>query len=63
MHPLGKSAVITDGGVTVAESGAIIEYLVQHHGQGRLAPPAGSPERLCYTYWLHFAEGSAMPNE
>jgi glutathione S-transferase len=63
VHPLGKSPVITDGNVTVAESGAIIEYLVAHHGQGRLVPPAGSPERLRYTYWLHFAEGSAMPNQ
>jgi glutathione S-transferase len=61
VHPLGKSPVITDGGVTVAESGAIVEYLVDTFGQGRLAPPAGTPERLRYTYWLHFAEGSAMP--
>ena len=61
VHPLGKSPVITDGNVTVAESGAIMEYLVERHGQGRLAPPAGTPERLRYTYWLHFAEGSAMP--
>ena len=61
VHPLGKSPVITDGGVTVAESGAIIEYLVECHGQGRLAPAAGTPERLRYSYWLHFAEGSAMP--
>ncbi len=61
VHPLGKSPVISDDGVTVAESGAIIEYLVERHGQGRLAPPPGTPERLRYTYWLHFAEGSAMP--
>jgi len=61
VHPLGKSPVITDGGITIAESGAIIEYLVDHYGNGRLIPPAGSPERLRYTYWLHFAEGSAMP--
>jgi glutathione S-transferase len=61
VHPLGKSPVITDGGATVAESGAIIEYLLDTHGHGRLRPPAGTPERLRFTYWLHFAEGSAMP--
>ena len=60
VHPLGKSPVITDGALTVAESGAIIEYLIESYGAGRLIPPAGSPERLCWTYWLHFAEGSAM---
>ena len=61
VHPLGKSPVITDDGVTVAETGAIIEYILERHGGGRLIPPAGTPERLRYTYWLHFAEGSAMP--
>ncbi|MBX3625381.1 MAG: glutathione S-transferase [Rhizobacter sp.] len=61
VHPLGKSPVITDDGVTVAESGAIIEYLVERYGNGRLVPPAGSPEKLRWRYWLHFAEGSAMP--
>jgi glutathione S-transferase len=61
VHPLGKSPVITDGGVTVAESGAIIDYLVERYGQGRFAPAAGTPEHLKYRYWLHFAEGSAMP--
>ncbi|MEO8524532.1 MAG: glutathione S-transferase [Caldimonas sp.] len=60
VHPLGKSPVITEDGVTVAESGAIIEYLLEKHGAGRLMPPAGTPERLRFTYWLHFAEGSAM---
>ena len=61
VHPLGKSPVITDGPRTVAETGAIVEYLVGEFGQGRLIPPAGTEERLRYTYWLHFAEGSAMP--
>lgn len=61
IHPLGKSPVITDGDTVVAESGAIIEYIVARHGEGRLRPAEGSPERLRYTYWLHFAEGSAMP--
>src|SRR5579862_9044328 len=61
IHPLGKSPVITDGAHTLAESGAIIEYLLDRYGDGRLRPPAGSPERLRYNYWLHYAEGSAMP--
>jgi glutathione S-transferase len=62
VHPLGKSPVVTDGGLTVAESGAIVEYLVERFGQGRLAPPHGtSPERIRYVYWLHYAEGSLMP--
>jgi glutathione S-transferase len=61
VHPLGKSPVITDQGKTIAESGAIIDYLVATYGNGRLIPPPGSDERLRYTYWLHYAEGSAMP--
>jgi glutathione S-transferase len=61
VHPLGKSPVISDGALTLAESGAILEYLADRYGAGRLAPPPGSPERLRYTYWMHFAEGSAMP--
>lgn len=61
VHPLGKSPVISDDGATVAESGAIVEYLLERHGQGRLAPAPGTPQRLRYSYWLHFAEGSAMP--
>lgn len=61
IHPLGKSPIITDGDVTVAESGAIIEYLVHKYDVGRLLPPDGSPERLTYSYWLHYAEGTFMP--
>ena len=61
VHPLGKSPVLTDGDVTIAESGAVVEYLVDRYGNGRLIPPAATPERLRYTYWLHYAEGSAMP--
>lgn len=61
VHPLGKSPVITEDGLVLAESGAIIEYLVEKHGHGRLAPLPGSEDRLRYTYWLHYAEGSAMP--
>ena len=61
IHPLGKSPVITDDGVTVAESGAIIEYLVDRYAADQLAPPRNTAEHLRYTYWLHYAEGSAMP--
>jgi glutathione S-transferase len=61
VHPLGKSPVITDNGHTIAESGAIVEYIVETYGNGRLVPPPKTPERLRYTYWLHYAEGSAMP--
>lgn len=60
-HPLGKSPVITDGGVTLAESGAIVQYLAERRGGGKLVPTADSPDWLRYVYWLHFAEGSAMP--
>ena len=65
IHPLGKSPVITDGELTLAETGLIVEYLCDEYGHGRLAPEksAGvdSPERLRWLYWLHYAEGSAMP--
>ena len=61
IHPLGKAPVIVDDGVTVAESGAIIEYLVNKYDDGTLLPEQGTPERLAYTYWLHYAEGTFMP--
>ncbi|HWX65099.1 MAG TPA: glutathione S-transferase [Rhodanobacter sp.] len=61
VHPLGKSPVITDGELTLAESGAIIEYLADRYGTGTLIPAHGTPERLRCNYWLHYAEGSAMP--
>ncbi|HEY4081042.1 MAG TPA: glutathione S-transferase [Burkholderiaceae bacterium] len=61
IHPLGKSPIVVDGGDVLAESGAIIETLLERHGQGRLKPAAGTPEFLRWRYWLHFAEGSAMP--
>jgi glutathione S-transferase len=66
VHPLGKSPVITDDGVVVAESGAIIEYLVEKYGEtalgelARLEPPAGTAERRQCRYWMHYAEGSLM---
>src|ERR1700758_4197108 len=59
IHPLGKSPVITDTGKTIAESGAIVEYIVGTYGNGRLIPPANTPEGLRHTYWLHYAEGGA----
>ncbi|RJG21942.1 glutathione S-transferase family protein [Massilia cavernae] len=61
VHPLGKSPVISDGDTVVAESGAIVEYLTAKPGGERFVPPAGSNDRLRYTFCLHFAEGSAMP--
>jgi glutathione S-transferase len=61
VHPLGKSPLVTDDGATLAESGAILEYIVEKYGNGRFIPPAGTPERLRYRYWMHYAEGSAMP--
>ena len=65
VHPLGKSPVIVDkdgdGDVTVAESGAILEYLVERYGDGRLEPARGTPDHRRYTYWMHYAEGSLMP--
>jgi glutathione S-transferase len=60
VHPLGKSPVLVDGERTVIESGAIIDYLIRRHGQGRLQPAAESAEFDAYQQWLHFAEGSAM---
>lgn len=61
VHPLGKAPVVTVDGLTLAESGAILETLTERYGQGRLAPPAGSEAAVRYRYWLHYAEGSAMP--
>lgn len=61
IHPLGKSPVITDGDKVLAESGAIIEYLIDAYGKGRLRPEVGTQARIDYNYFLHYAEGSAMP--
>jgi glutathione S-transferase len=60
IHPLGKSPVITDGGRTVHESGAIVDYIIRRHGGGRLSPAIGSDAYEIYNQWLHYAEGSAM---
>lgn len=61
VHPLGKSPVIDDGGVIVAETGAIIEHILDAYGKGRLQPARGTPEWNRYRYWMHAAEGSYMP--
>lgn len=61
VHPLGKSPVISDGDIVVAETGAIFEYLCGLRAGTPLVPAAGTVAYRHYTYWLHFAEGSAMP--
>ena len=60
VQPLGKSPVIEEDGLTVIESGAIVDYLIRHHGGGRLQPAAGTRDYEVYNQWLHYAEGSAM---
>ena len=60
IHPLGKSPVVDDGEARLAETGAIVEYLLEAHGGSALRPAAGTPEGRRFTYWLHYAEGSAM---
>ena len=59
IHPLGKSPIVTDDGRTIAESGAIIDYIIRRHGQGRLTPDPDSEDYDQYVHWLHYAEGSA----
>jgi glutathione S-transferase len=60
IHSIGKAPIIRDGDTVLAESGAIVEYIVQRHGGGRLSVPPDAPEYARYVYWLHFAEGSLM---
>ena len=60
VHPLGKSPVITDGGKAIAESGAIVEYLIDRYANGRLKPARGTDDYWKYVEWMHYAEGSAM---
>src|SRR5262245_61036617 len=60
VHPLGKSPVITDGERMLAESGAIVEYLIDTYGGGRMKPPKGTDDYWKYVEWMHYAEGSAM---
>ncbi|MGB2078269.1 MAG: glutathione S-transferase family protein [Vibrio sp.] len=60
IHPLGKSPVIEDDGLVIAESGAIVEYLVEKYAADSLAPAKGTPEYAAYLQWLHFAESSGI---
>jgi glutathione S-transferase len=60
LHPLGKAPILTDGDLVLAESGAILEYLLETYGEGRLQPKKPSEEARRFTYWLHYAEGSTM---
>ena len=60
IHPLGKSPVVTDGGKTIFESAAIIDYVIRRHANGRLQPDPATPAYDDYQMWLHYAEGSAM---
>ena len=64
VHPLGKSPVITDGDITIAESGAIVDYIIRRYGQGKgkpaMMPAVGTPDYETYNEWLHYSEGSAM---
>ena len=60
VHPLGKSPVITDEGRTLAESGAIVEYIIDTYGHGRMKPQVGTADYWKYIEWMHYAEGSAM---
>lgn len=60
IHPLGKSPLLEDDGEIIAETGAIFEYILTQYGNGKLAPEAGTKAARQLTYWLHYAEGSAM---
>ena len=60
IHPLGKAPVIKDGQHVLAESGAIVDYLIERYGGGRFVPPRESDAYQSYRYWLHYAEGSLM---
>ena len=62
LHPMGAAPVIDDDGLVLAESGAIVDYLIATHGQGRLALAPGHPDYATYLYWLHFANGNLQPN-
>jgi glutathione S-transferase len=61
IHPLGKSPIVVDGDKTLVESGAVLEYLVETYGEGKFVPKRDTPEFLKYRFWMHYAEGSAMP--
>jgi glutathione S-transferase len=60
VHPLGKSPIIVDGDVRIAESGAIVDYIIRRYGKGAMMPASGTSEYEAYNEWLHYSEGSAM---
>src|ERR1700710_1775607 len=57
IHPLGKSPVITDGDIKIAESGAIVDYITRRYGKGEMMPTSGGAELEAYNEWLHYSEG------
>lgn len=61
LHPVGSAPVITDGAITLAESGAVVEYILAKYGEGRLAHGKDHPAFADYLYWLHFANGTLQP--
>jgi glutathione S-transferase len=61
LHPLGKSPILTEGAFTLAETGAIVTYILETHARGRMIPAQGSPDYWRYQHFLHHAEGTAMP--
>ncbi len=63
LHPMGVAPVIDDGDIRLAESGAIIEYIIHKYGDGRLAVPPSSPDYASYLFWYHFANATMMPAE
>lgn len=63
LHPLGTAPVITDGGLTLGESGAIVEYILGRYGGGRLVKQAQDPDFAAYCYWLHFANGTLVATD
>jgi glutathione S-transferase len=62
LHPVGTAPVITDGDLVLAESGAIVEYIIAKHGGGRLALTPDHPDFVPYLYWFHFANGTLQAN-
>jgi len=62
LHPIGAAPVITDGDLVLAESGAVVEYIIAKYGHGRLALPASHPDFANFLYWFHFANGTLQAN-
>src|SRR5258708_15736132 len=62
LHPIGSAPVISDGDLVLAESAAVVDYIIAKHGDGRLAPRADHPDFAQFLYWFHFANGTLQPN-